>query len=130
MQHCRSFQGCVARGARRVLQQVLETREMAHGGRIVSRRSAVPRDSVGRDPTTRDQPLEAFQVAVARGEVDGRGPEIVSLVEHTQVSVGSCEAVGVAEARGGDSRPVRALAVSTNVESLPLPYGHDLQGVR
>ena len=90
----------------------------------MSRSGAISRDGVGRDAASRDQPLETLEVPVARGEVNGRGAEIVPFVEDAQISVGGGETARVPETRCSDGRSVGALAVPANIESLSLTHRH------
>ena len=70
---------------------------------------------------TRDQPFQAIQLPEASREVDGRGTEVVSLVENTQLSVGGRQALRVSELSCVDGRFGGAFALCANIQLLLLP---------
>lgn len=115
MQHRGSFVRHVATGTARVLQKVPQAVEVAQGGRVVCSRGAILRGRVGRHAAPGDQPDEALEAAVSRRVVDGRGTEVVALVERAQLSVGGREAAGVAKLRSPQGGLRGPLAIPANV---------------
>lgn len=115
VQDGRAFRGGMLGVAFRVLQKIFQAIEVASSSSVVRCCRSASRHGRGRDAAARDQPLEAVQLPVASGEVDGRGTEVVSLVENSQLPIGCGQTLSVTELGSMDGRLCCMLAVAADI---------------